>query len=409
MFDNLLHQEAVPLLISDIESGAFPGAVLFSGPSASGKLTCALEAARILSCTASPRGGWLCGCRSCLQHKSLVNGNMLLAGPRDCGSEIAAASFAFIRACVQNASYLTAARYLFLRSVRKLTARFNPVLWQGDDRLNKIASVVSSIDEELEALDFPHELPPAEAVEKICGRLAPLCAKLEGGFLYDSIPISQIRNMSAWAHLKAVDGSKTVIIENADRMLEGVRNALLKILEEPPADTVFILTTSRRNAVMPTILSRVRTYSFCERTPAQQHEVVSRVFHREEFSGTIGEYLLTFLPVPPQRLYGAAAEFFRVIAEQRIPEVAAAVKECGGFEPRIALRLFLEGIARAQRKLLHFPAGAQAAAETGEALRACWNCVTVYNQTPQSALEHLVRCLSKINRTYGGCFKCAIM
>ena len=53
-------------------------------------------------------------------------------------------------------------------------------------------------------------------------------------------------------------------------MLESVRNALLKILEEPPADTVFILTTSRRNAVMSTILSRVRTYQFNERTLEQQ-------------------------------------------------------------------------------------------------------------------------------------------
>ena len=53
--------------------------------------------------------------------------------------------------------------------------------------------------------------------------------------------------------MKSVEGKKTIIIENADRMLESVRNALLKILEEPPVDTIFILTTSQRNLVMPTI------------------------------------------------------------------------------------------------------------------------------------------------------------
>ena len=34
------------------------------------------------------------------------------------------------------------------------------------------------------------------------------------------------------------EGKKTIIIENADRMQTSVRNALLKILEEPPEDCV---------------------------------------------------------------------------------------------------------------------------------------------------------------------------
>ena len=49
-------------------------------------------------------------------------------------------------------------------------------------------------------------------------------------------------------------------------MSESVRNALLKILEEPPSDCNFILLTSKRNAILPTILSRVRTYEFKNRS-----------------------------------------------------------------------------------------------------------------------------------------------
>ena len=51
MFDNLLYQNASSLLKDDILNNRLPGAILLSGPVASGKLTCALEIARILSCS----------------------------------------------------------------------------------------------------------------------------------------------------------------------------------------------------------------------------------------------------------------------------------------------------------------------------------------------------------------------
>ena len=180
---------------------------------------------------------------------------LLLAGPRDCAPEITAASSVFYTAFESNSPYLTAARYLFLRAARKLTLRFSQILWAGDDKLSKIASVMSEIDELIEPLDFPHELPDLKTVKKNLDKLSPLFQKLEGDFLYDSIPVAQIRNASAWARLKSSGGKKTIIIENADRMLESVRNALLKILEEPPEDTVFIFTTTRRTAVLTTFLS----------------------------------------------------------------------------------------------------------------------------------------------------------
>ena len=78
-------------LKSDLDSKQFPGSVLFSGPQGSGKLTAALETARILSCTETPHAMWNCSCPSCLQHKALVSGNLILTGPRDCTPEIAAA------------------------------------------------------------------------------------------------------------------------------------------------------------------------------------------------------------------------------------------------------------------------------------------------------------------------------
>ncbi len=408
MFENLVNQEAGKLLAADIRHNRLPGAILFSGSEASGKLTAALETARILSCHENPQGKWLCECPSCLQHKSLICSNLMLMGPRDCSLEISAAAKTFTDAHFINAKFIDAARYLFLRSVRKLTLRFNGILWEGDSSLNKIGSLIEEINENLEVLDFPRELPDITEVKKICEEISKLCNKLEEDFLYDSIPINQVRNMEAWAHIKTEEGRKTVIIENADRMQTSVRNALLKILEEPPEDVVFILLTSKRNAIMQTILSRVRTYNFADRTLEQQREVITRVFHNEDFNGSINDYLLTYLPVTPSEIKGQARVFYNSVANRQICNIEEIVKKCEKFNPRIELRLFLSNIAAFTKPLLNSQAGTEAAAQTMQLLRNCSDNITLYNQSPSSALEILMRDMFALNNTYGGVF-CAAM
>lgn len=408
MFENLVNQEAGKLLAADIRHNRLPGAILFSGSEASGKLTAALETARILSCHENPQGKWLCECPSCLQHKSLICSNLMLMGPRDCSLEISAAAKTFTDAHFINAKFIDAARYLFLRSVRKLTLRFNGILWEGDSSLNKIGSLIEEINENLEVLDFPRELPDITEVKKICEEISKLCNKLEEDFLYDSIPINQVRNMEAWAHIKTEEGRKTVIIENADRMQTSVRNALLKILEEPPEDVVFILLTSKRNAIMQTILSRVRTYNFADRTLNQQQEVIQRVFHNDDFNGSINDYLLTYLPVTPTEIKGQARVFYNSVANRQICNIEEIVKKCEKFNPRIELRLFLSNIAAFTKPLLNSQAGTEAAAQTMQLLRNCSDNITLYNQSPASALEILMRDMFALNNNYGGVF-CAAM
>lgn len=55
---------------------------------------------------------------------------------------------------------------------------------------------------------------------------------------------------------------KVVIVEAADQMNASAANAFLKTLEEPPANTVLILTTARPDAMLPTILSRCQRVAF---------------------------------------------------------------------------------------------------------------------------------------------------
>ncbi|MCD4820411.1 MAG: DNA polymerase III subunit [Candidatus Cloacimonetes bacterium] len=55
---------------------------------------------------------------------------------------------------------------------------------------------------------------------------------------------------------------KIYIIENADQINVNAANAFLKTLEEPPDNSVIILTTSKVNSLLPTILSRCQKISF---------------------------------------------------------------------------------------------------------------------------------------------------
>lgn len=398
MYDNLLHQGITSLLEQNILQGNFPSALLFVGAQGSGKLTCALETARVLTCQAVVKGEWLCDCPSCKKNKMLVSQNIILAGARDCTPEIAAAKKTFLNAIENNATYLNATRYLFLRSVRKLTARFNPVLLEGDDKLSKISTVISAIDEQLETLDFPHELPEQKKLEKCISDIEKNCIKLEGEYLADSIPVRQIRAASAWAHIKSNDGKKILIIERADNMLEASRNALLKILEEPPEDVVFILTATRRNAVMPTILSRVRTYKFENRTSEEEAEVISKVFH--DTGSSIEKYLESFLPIAPETILNAARDFYNAVQSGKIPDVEKIAKDCAGFEPRKIFRIFLSCIEEEIRPLMNTASGTAMALQMIEEIRRSLNNVTLLNEKPVAALEILVRSFSKIVKTH---------
>ncbi|MDP2983987.1 MAG: DNA polymerase III subunit [Candidatus Latescibacter sp.] len=57
-------------------------------------------------------------------------------------------------------------------------------------------------------------------------------------------------------------GRRVCIIFQADRLNDKTGNMLLKILEEPPDDVHFILTTERISSVLPTIVSRASVLRF---------------------------------------------------------------------------------------------------------------------------------------------------
>jgi len=79
------------------------------------------------------------------------------------------------------------------------------------------------------------------------------------------IKIDQIRDLQQTIFTTAQLGeNKAVIINPADRMNVAAANALLKLLEEPPAHVYFILLAEQLSTVMPTIISRCQQWRFCD-------------------------------------------------------------------------------------------------------------------------------------------------
>ena len=73
------------------------------------------------------------------------------------------------------------------------------------------------------------------------------------------ITMKEVRELINSTYLLPNDGDKKVyIIKNAHRMRPDTQNAMLKVFEEPPPSAVLFLLTEKKEALLPTVLSRGR-------------------------------------------------------------------------------------------------------------------------------------------------------
>lgn len=104
---------------------------------------------------------------------------------------------------------------------------------------------------------FAHEINKGE------GRIVEIDGASNNG-------VDNIRNLIDNCKMKSLDGTyKVFIIDEVHMLSIGAFNALLKILEEPPKGTIFILCTTDPQKIPATILSRVQRFDF-KRIPTQR-------------------------------------------------------------------------------------------------------------------------------------------
>ncbi|ALE03779.1 DNA polymerase III subunit delta' [Bartonella ancashensis] len=137
------------------------------------------------------------------------------------------------------------------------------------------------------------------------------------------ISIDDIRNIAHFLNQKVSNNAwRIIIVDPADDMNKNAANAILKILEEPPAKTVFIIIAHSSGKLLSTIRSR------CQ-------QIFLQPLHDNEMK----EVVLQFLPEKMRN----DKEFIEMIIQksQGSPRKAALLV-CGGFEISETIHSILE-------------------------------------------------------------------
>ena len=348
MFENIIgHESTVAQIKDEIISGRFPGSSVIEGPVYSGKQTLALEIARSLTCL--EKGEWGCMCESCRLQRTLMHPSTLLAGFDRFLPEIIMTGEILKKKKGEMFS-----RFLFIRSVQKLIKRFDPVFTDTNDpKVRKIIPFVKELEEDLLFIS-PEEDIKDDLLFKKIGEITGKCEKVLKESNITGVTVDQIRKITFWVHTTGYKEKKIIIIENCEKMNESARNAILKVLEEPPAGVYFIFLTSRYGEIIPTIRSRLRRYILKERSFQESRDVIEKIFREKpgiEFS--MNDFFNS---------WSAEHELIRKSAKEFIIDIIGSEKNCQSINSDMkkiikssgadSLKIFLESVLEYLRLLL---------------------------------------------------------
>jgi DNA polymerase III subunit delta' len=150
--------------------------------------------------------------------------------------------------------------------------------------------------------------------------------KNKEGKLASEIKVAQVRALQKTLSYTAFEGGRRVIlIEEADRMGLSTANALLKTLEEPGADTYFILITQRGERLLPTITSRCQQL----RMSPLPIEIVESLIKRHTKSALTDQQLHTVARLSEGSI-GRALRYADDELFEQIPSLLSQVDREGG-------------------------------------------------------------------------------
>lgn len=203
------HSNVVASLRVMVDTGRIPHAIMLSGVSGIGKMKLARAFAQYIHCS-NRSNGEPCGkCSSCIQHQSLNNPDV---------------------------------HYIY--PVKKVKSKGLSSLFY---------------DQWKQMLSEAPLMPPERWLELIeAGNTQPLIFVEESQNILDTANLSPFR-----------EEYKIFIIWQPENMKVEAANKLLKIIEEPYADTIFILVSNDDSKVLPTIYSRTRRFNLKPLSPQE--------------------------------------------------------------------------------------------------------------------------------------------
>lgn len=215
LFKDIIGQEATKQqLRAAVREGRIPHAQLFTGISGIGKLQLALAYAQYLNCPHRTDEDSCGTCPTCLQYQKLQHPDLHFVFPIVGADEVCDSFLEPWREIILNQHYFD--------------------------------------------LEDWHKALGVETKQS---------------FIYEKESGEILRKLS----LKAYgEGFKVMIIWQPEKMNASCANKLLKLLEEPPTQTVFLLVSEHPEQLLPTILSRVQTI----RVPRLETEIIAEALRR---------------------------------------------------------------------------------------------------------------------------------
>jgi DNA polymerase-3 subunit delta' len=134
------------------------------------------------------------------------------------------------------------------------------------------------------AAEDPFFLSPAHPVfQQAANQAHPdlllITPELTGAAARPSIAVDQVRRINDFLRLAAGhDGWRVVVIDQAHSMTRQAQNALLKLLEEPPPQTLITLSCSLPNQLLPTVRSRCRRLHCPNLSAAQVQQGLAQLY-----------------------------------------------------------------------------------------------------------------------------------
>ena len=213
------HREIIESLRKLADSGRVPHAILFSGVSGIGKFRTARAFAQYLHCK-NPVNGDSCGvCDSCIQHQNHNNPDL---------------------------------HFIY------------PIVKKEKDGVKISKDLINPWKEMLDNFSY---MPPLQWNLLIkAGNSQPVI------YVNESEDIINRASLSAYQ-----ENLKIFLIWLPEKMRIEAANKLLKVIEEPFEDTLFILVSNDDSKLLPTILSRTQRFNF---KPLKRKDIESMLIHK---------------------------------------------------------------------------------------------------------------------------------
>ncbi len=103
-----------------------------------------------------------------------------------------------------------------------------------------------------------------------------------------AISVHTVRAMIEKMQMSSMSGNwRVILIDAVDELTVAAENAILKLLEEPPQKTLFLLVTHQLSNVLPTVRSRARVEKMRPLTVSQLRELCNKFMPETEISSEI--------------------------------------------------------------------------------------------------------------------------